>query len=319
MAGFLLRRLAGRVVLAVAGASLAYLLAAAALDPRAAIEEQIPRPPGPAVDARLAQLGLDPRKPLPEQYLTWAYAALRGDLGRSLDGAPVAGELRRRAGVSMRLLTGGALLGTLGGVLAGTVGAVWHHRFADRLLTAATVVVLSVPVLALAVVVQVAAQWANDRSGLHVFAWTGEYADHPGDGRLRHLLLPTLTIAAGQLALCARYQRGALLDVMDAAFVRAAMARGLRRRRALLRHALPVAAVPMATFATYGFAMLLTGAAITEKIFAWHGMGEWLIDSIRRDDVNAVAACGCAAAVAVAAAGLLSDLTRAVLDPRVRP
>jgi peptide/nickel transport system permease protein len=318
MAGFLLRRLAGRVVLAAAGASLAYLLAAATLDPQGAIEGQIPRPPGPVVEARLTQLGLDPRTPLSEHYLTWSYAALRGDLGRGLDGAPIAPELERRAGVSVRLLTGGALFGTFGGVLAGTLGAVWHHRFGDRLLTAATVVVLSVPVLALAVLVQAAAQWANDRSGLHVFAWTGEYADHPGDGRLRHLLLPTMTIGLGQLALCARYQRGALLDVVDAGFVRAAMARGLRRRQALIRHALPVAAVPMATFAVYGFAALLTGAAITEKVFAWHGMGEWLIDSIGRDDVNAVAACGCTAAIAVATAGLLSDLARAALDPRVR-
>jgi peptide/nickel transport system permease protein len=96
------------------------------------------------------------------------------------------------------------------------------------------------------------------------------------------------------------------------------MAKGLRRRRALTRHALRVAVIPMTPFAAYGLAALLTGTAVTEKIFAWHGMGEWLIDSVTRNDVNAVAACGCVAATAIPAAGLLSDLAQATLDPRIR-
>jgi peptide/nickel transport system permease protein len=250
---------------------------------------------------------------------------VHGDFGDTLAGVPVRGELRRRAGVSLRLVTAGALLGTAGGVVAGAYAAARPHGWADRLLTASTLVTLSVPVFALAILLQTAAQWADTRIGVRALEWTGEHT--PGapagitravaDG-LRHLLLPATTLALGQAAIHARYQRGTMLDAASAGYVRAAMARGLRRRQALTRHALRVAIVPTTTLATYGLAALLTGAAITEKIYAWHGLGEWLIDSITESDVNSVAACGCAAALTIACVTLLSDLTRAVLDPRTR-
>jgi peptide/nickel transport system permease protein len=314
-----LRQLLGRILLAGAGASLAYLLAAGALDPRAELSDQSPRPPQAAVTARLGELNLD--GPLLRRYLTWVSGVARGDFGETLDGASAGAELGRRASVSLRLVAAGAVLGMFGGVLAGALGAFRQHGLVDRVLTAGTLVLVSVPVFALAVLLQTGAQWANTRTGIRLFTWTGEYA--PGGpaglgGRLRHLLLPTVAIALGQAALCARYQRAMMLDVLNAGYVRTAMAKGLRRRRALLRHALRVAVIPMTTFAAYAFAALLTGAAITEKIFAWHGMGEWLLDSIHANDVNAVAACGCAAAVAISAAGLLADLTRTALDPRAR-
>jgi peptide/nickel transport system permease protein len=307
------------VMLAVAGASLAYLLAAAALDPRASLEGRHPRPPRAAVEARLGELGL--RGPVLGRYAHWASGVARGDFGETLSGAPVGASLRRRAGVSLRLVTAGAVLGTAGGVLLGAWAAARPHGPCDRLLTAATLALVSVPVFAVAVLLQTAGQWANARTGVRLFAWTGEYtpASSAGlGGRLRHLLLPTATLALGQSAVCARYQRGVMLDVLDEGYLRTAMAKGLRRRQALLRHGLRVALLPMPTFAAYSFAGLLTGAAIVEKAFAWHGLGEWLIDSIYSADVNAVAACGCAAAAATATAGLLADLTRLALDPRAR-
>jgi peptide/nickel transport system permease protein len=325
MAGFVLRGLVGRLLLAAAGASLAYLLAAASLDPRVELEGGSPHPPRAAVQARLRELNLDDRVPLAHRYATWAAGVARGDLGETLDGAAVGDELRRRAGVSLRLMAGGAALGTLGGVLAGSYAAAGQYGLGDRLLTVGAVATLSVPVFALAVLLQTGAQWLNTHAGVHMLEWTGEYTPGEAPGvlgevtdRLGHLILPSVTIVLGQAALCARYQRGVMLDVLNAGYVRAAMARGLRRRRALRRHALRVAAIPTTTFATYGLAELLTGAAITEKTFAWHGMGEWLIDAIGRNDVNAVAACGCAAAIAIPTAGLLADLIHAALDPRVR-
>ena len=126
-------------------------------------------------------------------------------------------------------------------------------------------------------------------------------------------------VALSQAALYARYQRATTLDALHAGYVTAAMARGLSRGRAVRRHALRVAVIPTTTFAAYGFAALLTGAAVTEKTYAWHGLGEWLIDSITANDVNAVAACGAAAALAIAAATSLTDLIRLALDPRTRP
>jgi peptide/nickel transport system permease protein len=290
-----------------------------ALDPRAALSDRSPRPPRAAVDARLRELGL--AGSVPRRYARWVSGVARGDFGETLSGAPAGDELWRRAGVSLRLVACGFTLGTAGGVVLGSVAALARHGPGDRLLTAVTLALVSVPVFALAVLLQAAAQWANARAGLRLFDWTGEYTPGapPGlGGRLRHLVLPTATLALGQAAVCARYQRGVMLDVLNAGYVRTAMAKGLRRRQALMRHGLRVAVLPMPTFAAYSLAGLLTGAAITEKAFAWHGLGEWLIDSIQADDVNAVAACGCAAAIAIALAGLLADLCRVVLDPRVR-
>jgi peptide/nickel transport system permease protein len=309
----------GRVLLAVAGASLAYVLAAVALDPRAALSDRSPRPPSAVVDVRLGELGLS--GPLPRRYAAWASGVVRGDFGETLEGTPVGGELWRRAGVSLRLVVGGFVLGTVGGVLLGSLGALSRYGLGDRLLTAGTLTLVSVPVFAVAVLLQTVAQWVNARSGARIFEWTGEYTPGAPDGllgRLRHLLLPTTTPALGQLAICARYQRGVMLDVLNAGYVRTAMAKGLRRRQALLRHGLRVAILPTPTFAAYAFAGLLTGAAITEKAFGWHGLGEWLIDSIYANDVNAVAACGCAAAAAIATVGLLADLSRTALDPQAR-
>jgi peptide/nickel transport system permease protein len=109
-----------------------------------------------------------------------------------------------------------------------------------------------------------------------------------------------------------------MLDVLAADFVRTARAKGLRRRTALTRHALRCALIPTATLSTYTIVLMFTGATVTENIFGWHGMGEWLVTSIGENDINAVAAITAFTAVLVLLAGLVSDLLVAVLDPRVR-
>ena len=133
-----------------------------------------------------------------------------------------------------------------------------------------------------------------------------------------HLVLPTLGIVLSQVAFYSRYQRNSFLDVMGSDFLRTAQAKGLHRRTALIKHGLRTALIPMATFFAYSFGLLLTGAVFTEKIFGWHGMGEWFIDSINNNDVNVVAAVTVFSAVLILLAGLLSDLAYAALDPRVR-
>jgi glutathione transport system permease protein len=115
-----------------------------------------------------------------------------------------------------------------------------------------------------------------------------------------------------------RYQRSTMLDVMGSDFLRTAQAKGLRRSRALIKHGLRTALIPMTTFFAYDFGLLITGAAFTETIFGWHGMGEWAIESISNNDINAVVAVTAFASVLVLIAGTLSDVLHAALDPRVR-
>ena len=136
--------------------------------------------------------------------------------------------------------------------------------------------------------------------------------------RAQHLVLPTLTLALGAIAGYSRYQRNAMLDVLGSDFIRTARAKGLTRRRAMLKHGLRTALIPMATLFAYGFGALVTGATFIEKIFGWHGMGEWLLIGINTQDMNIVVAVTAFVGLVVLLCGLLSDIVYAILDPRVR-
>jgi peptide/nickel transport system permease protein len=328
MAAFLLRRLVNHAVLLVVATSLAYVLAAVALDPRSNYEDRSPRPPDSVVDARLSELNLNDRTPLADRYGRWAAGVLHGDFGRTWEGRPVNAELWRRLGVSLRLLFAGALLGAVLGILLGAYAAMKHGQTAGRFITFGSYLLLAVPVFVLAVLLQIVAAKANNAAGMHVFAWVGETTPGATYGvfgplggladRVRHLLLPTATLALAQLALYSRYQRSLMLDVLHADFVRTARAKGLRHRSALLRHGLRTALIPMTTYFAYSIGLLLLGGMFCEQVFGWHGMGEWLVEAISLGDVNVVAAVSCLAACGVLLAGLVSDVLQGVLDPRVR-
>jgi peptide/nickel transport system permease protein len=325
MAAYVLRRLAGHTLLVALAASLAYLLAATCLRPRANLEGRSPKPAQSVIEAELTAANLNDRIPLIRRYAIWVGGVVRGDFGRTWDGASVGAEMGRRIGVTLRLLLLGAVLGGVLGVALGAYGAARQYGMGDRLSTVMSFAVLAVPVFVLALLLQLGAQWVNAATGIRLVEYVGEYTPGETGGgiaaavdRLRHLALPTLTIALGQIAAYSRYQRGMMLDVVNADYVRTARAKGLRRRTALVRHALRTSLVPVAAYFAYHVGVLLTGAAFTEKAFGRHGMGEWLIDSIARNDVNAVAAISCCTAVIVLMAGLLSDVLTAVLDPRVR-
>lgn len=325
MAKFLLRRLANSLVLVVLATSLAYLLAAAALDPRGNFAGRNPRPPERVVDAQLSQLNLNDKTPLLTRYKRWAGDIIKGDFGKTWDSNSVNKEMTRRIGVSLRLLLIATILGGLLGVMAGAWGAIRQYRFSDHAITIASFTILSIPIFVLAVVLEILAVGVNNAVGHQIFEYTGEktpglegdFLVHLGD-RLKHLVLPSITLILTEIAIYSRYQRSAMLDVLGSDFVRTAQAKGLRRRTALVKHALRTALIPTATLFAYSFGLLLVGATFTEKIFGWHGMGEWFVDSVTQQDVNAVAGISCFAAVLVLVAGLLSDIAYAILDPRIR-
>jgi peptide/nickel transport system permease protein len=127
-----------------------------------------------------------------------------------------------------------------------------------------------------------------------------------------------MTLALFAIAGYSRYQRNAMLDVLGQDFIRTARAKGLTRRQALLRHGLRTALIPMATLFAYSVGGLVTGAVFVEKIFGWHGMGEWAVQGIANQDTNIVAAITLFTGATVLLAGLLSDVIYAALDPRVR-
>jgi len=322
---FLLRRLAYLIVLVVIATAATYLLAAVALNPRSNFEGRNPPPPPEVVDARLDELNLNDKTPITDRFTRWVSGLVQSDLGLTVDGGSVNDEMGRRVWVSLRLLLIGSLLGTLAGVAAGAYSAVKQYNFSDHAITLVSFVILSVNTVVLAVFLANAGTSFNNAVGNRVVYNTGEYS--PGleawtsEGivdRLKHLILPSLVLVLQGFAFYSRYQRNSMLDVLGSDFVRTAQAKGLRRSRALIKHALRTALIPMGTFFAYQFALIFIGSIFVEKIFTWHGMGEWFVQSIQKNDVNATAAIGMFVAILVLIAGFLSDVVTVALDPRIR-
>jgi len=323
MTRFLARRLLNYVVLLALASFLTFTLTSLTFEPLDSLLQRNPRPPQFSIDAKAAELDLD--KPIPIRYAHWASGALRGDFGTTVTGQPVADELWRRIGVSLRLVVIGSLLGTVIGVVVGAWGAIRQYRLSDRLITVLSLLILSTPVFVIANLLILGALRVNSILGVQVFEYTGETSPDAIGGawnqfvdRLQHLVLPTFTLAMGAIAGFSRYQRNAMLDVLGQDFIRTARAKGLTRRRALFKHGLRTALIPMATLFAYGVSGLVTGAVFTEKIFGWHGMGEWVVQGIATQDTNIIAAVTVFSGATILLAGLLSDVIYAALDPRVR-
>ncbi|MEU8322768.1 ABC transporter permease [Nonomuraea sp. NPDC048881] len=323
MGKYLLRRLAINLILVAIAASLAYMLAATTMNPRGAYEGRQPPVAEEVIDATLDSYNLNDKTPVLERYATWAKGVVTGDFGKTWNGGSVNDEMGRRIFVSLRLLLVGTILGFVFGVALGALSAIKQYRVTDRVIGVGSFVIMAIPVFVLATLLAISAYNLNRGLGFTLIEFTGEYNPKLSGwdqftNRLNHLILPTISLSLGSIAFYSRIQRNMMLDVLGQDFVRTAMAKGLRRRTALIKHALRTALIPAATYFAFAFGTMLTGATFTEKIFAWNGMGAWLVDSINQNDVNSVAAVSMFASVCVLFAGFLSDLLVAALDPRVR-
>ena len=306
MTRFLVRRFLNYIVLLVLASFLTFTLTSYSFKPLDSLEQRNPRPPQAVIDAKAAELNLN--RPIPIRYVRWASGAVQGNFGTTITGQPISDELGRRVGV-----------------IIGAWGAIRQYHLSDRVITVLSLLLLSTPVFVIATLLTLAATRVNSILGVQLFEYIGETSSSPVTGwwnqfvdRLQHLVLPSFTLALLGAAGYSRYQRNAMLDVLGQDFIRTARAKGLTRRQALFRHGLRTALIPMATLFAYGIGGLVTGAVFTEKIFGWHGMGEWVVQGIATQDTNIIAAVTVFTGAAVLLAGLLSDVIYAALDPRVR-
>lgn len=323
MTRFLARRFFNYIVLLLLASFLAFTLASLTFRPLESLEQRNPRPPQSVIDAKAAELNLD--KPIPQRYATLLAGTVRGDFGTTVAGQPVSDELWRRVGVSLRLVVIGSVTGAILGVVVGAWGAIRQYRLSDRVITALSLLILSTPTFVIASLLILVALQVNSVLGVRIFEYTGETSPDAIGGtwnifvdRIQHLVLPTLTLALGSIAGYSRYQRNAMLDVLGQDFIRTARAKGLTRRQALVKHGLRTALIPMATLFAYGVGGLVTGAVFVEKIFGWHGMGEWFVQGLATQDTNIIVAMTVFSGATVLMSGVLSDLILAALDPRVR-
>ncbi|CAN5309864.1 ABC transporter permease [soil metagenome] len=323
MTRFLTRRLLNYLVLLLLASFLTFCLASWFFEPLDSLLQRNPRPPQSVIDAKAIELGLN--QPIPLRYVSWLSGAVRGDFGTTVTGQPVSDELWRRIGVSLRLVAIGSIVGAVVGVVLGAWSAIRQYRLSDRTITVMSLLVISAPTFVIANLLILGALRVNTALGVQLFEYIGETSPNAVGGgwnqfvdRVQHLVLPSFTLAISAIAGYSRYQRNAMLDVLGQDFIRTARAKGLTRRQALFKHGLRTALIPMATLFAYGVSALVTGAVFVEKIFGWHGMGEWAVQGIATQDTNIVAAMTVFSGAVVLLAGLLSDVIYAALDPRVR-
>jgi peptide/nickel transport system permease protein len=323
MTRYLARRLLNYVVLLVLASFLTFGLASVAFNPLDNLRQLNPRPPQAVIENKRLELNLD--KPIPVRYVHWASGAVRGDFGTTIGGQPVTDELWRRIGVSLRLVVIGSVFGAAIGVVAGAWSAIRQYQMSDRLITLLSFLLISTPTFVLAPLLMLSAERVNSLLGFQLFEYIGETSPNAIVGtwnqvvdRLQHLVLPSVTLALSAIAGYSRYQRNAMLDVLGQDFIRTARAKGLTRQRALFKHGLRTALIPMATLFAYSVAGLFTGAVFVEMIFGWHGIGEWFVYGVNTQDTNITVAITVFAGIIVLVAGVLSDVILAALDPRVR-
>ena len=249
------------------------------------------------------------------QYGRWAGGLLTGDLGQSLVmERPVAGVLWDAVGRSAMLAGLAFVLVVVFGIWLGVAAGVRYGQTADRVISAATYIKMSIPEFFWAIVLLMLF------SGyLNWFPATG-YSS-PADGIaqwLLHLMLPAATLALGLIGHVSRLTRSSMIDVMRSQYVRAARARGLSERQLIRNHALPNALLPTITVLAIDIGVLMGGVVVAETIFSYPGLGRLLIQSIQQMDVPVVQASMMVVTFIYAAANLLADLLYAFLNPRIR-
>ena len=250
-------------------------------------------------------LGLD--RPLLEQYVTFLRQAITGDLGNSFrTGQPVTSMIVERLPATAELAIAAMMVAILIAIPLGVLAAVWRGTVLDYGAMTFALAGVSIPNF-----------WLGPLLAI-VFAVELGWLPVSGRGTLAHLVLPAVSLGLALAAILARMTRASLLDELRELYVRAARARGVSRAAAIAAHALRNSMVPLLTIVALQFGAVLTGAVITETIFAWPGIGRLLIQSIGFRDYPMVQGCILLIAATYVTVNLVTDLMYGVLDPRIR-
>ena len=306
---YVVRRFIHYAILSLIATCLAYILASVLLKPQDRFYGMNPRPPQSSIDASLNAMGVNPDVPVLVRLWNWLVNLFT----------------QFSLGASLRLLLIGSILGAIVGVLLGVWGAVRQYRASDQIVTYSSYIVFATPTFVIGVLLMIAATSFNNAVGTQVIRFTGEYTAGISGGwwdialdRAIHLLLPTIALVLISASSYSRYQRSVMLDVLGADYIRTARAKGLPRSKALVRHGVRIALIPMSTFFAYSFGTLIAGSAMLEIVFSWRGMGQFQLNAVTQNDINAVAGSTLFVAVLVLLSSTLSEVLYAALDPRVR-
>jgi dipeptide transport system permease protein len=281
--------------------------------------------------------GLD--RPLPERYVAYATRVVTDlDFGESyIDDRDVGLQLRERFAATVELALGALLLAVPLGLLAGTLSAALRGRWLDYAANTTALVGVSLPVFWLGMILVLgfsAAGWTHFQARYDYRQYEEVVAGYGtrffllesiargnfdvAASCLRYLLVPALALSTIPMATITRMTRSAVLEEVGQDYVRTAHAKGATRRRALVRHALRNALLPIVTVIGLQAGTLLSGAALTETVFSWPGLGTFIVEAVRRKDSPSLVGGLLLVASTFVLVNLVVDLVYGVVDPRVR-
>jgi peptide/nickel transport system permease protein len=261
--------------------------------------------PEELVEATRIEWGLD--KPVHIQFFAYVGHLLHGDFGRSLnDSRSALAIVLEKVPATLLLMSSGLLLSLIVGTSLGVLAASHRGTLIDRLVMTNAVLVHSIPSFLLGIVL------------ILIFAvWLGVLPSGGGPS-LGHLILPAAVIGLSHAGVVARFVRSSTLEVLAQPYIKVAGLKPLPRWYMLAAHVLPGTALPLLTLIGFSLGAMIGGAAIVESIFAWPGVGRFLVSSVARRDVAVVQTIVILVALMMAAANLLTDLLYVLFDPRLR-
>jgi peptide/nickel transport system permease protein len=270
-----------------------------------------------AGDLHSLEVALGLNKPVWVRYWLWLIQLLHGNLGFSyVNFQPVLTRILRRLPATAELMVSAILLSYVLAIPVGVIAAVRQYSWVDYFSTIGAFLGVSVPgffiglVLLYIFALQLNVLPASGQVTVGVIPSLGDY--------LRHLVMPAVVLAVGNIGQTVRYVRGALLDCIRQDYVRTARAKGLGERVVIYKHALHNALLPVITIAGLQIPILFSGAVITEQVFGWPGMGQLTIQAITQRDYPTIMGITLIAAVLVVVGNLVADLCYSMADPRIR-
>lgn len=267
------------------------------------------------LEALRHELGLD--KSIPERYIKWIGDILKGDMGNSFAyGRPVKDILFEVLPNTIILALAAEIFAFVLAVPAGIISAIKRNTPWDYAFSTISFIGVSLPTfwfgLMLILVFSLKLGW------LPTAGMRANYEQFVLMDRIRHLILPTLVLGMGHMASIMRYMRASMLEVINQDYVRTARSKGLSERLVIFKHALRNALIPIITLIGFTIPGLFSGAAMTETVFSWPGMGRLVIDATFMRDYPVILGDLVLSSVTIIAGSLIADILYAVADPRIK-
>ena len=314
MGGYILKRLISAIPVLLGITIIVFLIMSLIPgDPATAILGSYATPENVAKINR--DLGLD--KPLVQRYFIWLSNMLTGDFGRSYSlNRPVIDEVLERFNATLILAGTAFVLCSVLGILAGVVSAARQYGFADKAITFVVLIGISVPSFFLGMMMILL--FAVNMRWLPVIGMFAIYGGGDLPDLIRHLIMPSLALAAVATGVIARLSRSAMLEVLRQDFIRTARAKGVHERRVIMGHALRAAMVSIIPVLGIQAGFVLSGAVYIEIVFQWPGVGRMLVDAILTRDLLLVQGGVVFVAACYVMFNIAVDVAQGLLDPRIK-